>query len=624
MKDLIFRLGNNYIERQIYISHGVPYKSVIRNKVSGMEWESDGREPLLAFQGLDLEDNSVCLEENAIVIYGDNFTIRWEFRAFEQIPMIESRVGIKGTPRTLSDTGMHQGSDRADGVENRKKGNPIYKDYVDGFGCASKHVTLKTVEFFDRTDITDYLVEEKEIPLYSRNAYWGGDGQLFVLQEKLSGDECIVVKNAPCGIAHYNKRCRDLIVNPISNMHIGGSGIDMSALSEEYIYSYPVAVGLCGRNESRDLFLKYYEEEYKIKTPYIMSNTWGDRNCDKCVCEEFILREIDIAAQLGVDVVQIDDGWQKGITSNSVLASGGCWSGGYRAADPAFWSVNLNKFPDGFDRIIKAANAKNISIGLWFAPDGADDYSSWEQDGQVLLDFYRQYGIRYFKLDSIRVVNRICEQNLVKLFAMVREQSHDQIVLNMDITSGLRFGYLAHKEFGDIFVENRYTDWGNYYPHNTLRNLWELSKYIPAQRLQMELLNPKRNQTVYHDILAPAYYDMDYLFATVMTANPLVWMEMTGLDEGCRMRLARIIAVYKQYREDFKRVEPILEKPSGFSLTGFKIYGKKHNYVLLLRELSDVGGFDISVKEILATNDETAQMNPVHLSKKQGYLFGIL
>ena len=624
MEDLSFRIGNDYVERHIYISQGVPYKSVIRNKVSGMEWESDGREPLIALPGIELEGSKVCLETDAIIIYGEDFTIRWEFKVFDTMPVIESRVGIKGTARKFSSAGDCCDSDENNGVEAGKMGNGVYRDYVDGFGCASKHVTLKATTFFDRTDITDYLVEEKEIPLYSRSACFGCDGHLFVLREELTKEECMVVKNAPCGIAHYNKTGNDLIVHPISNMHIGGSGIDTAELTEDYVYSYSAAIGVCGSGESRQLFRKYYEEDYKTKTTYTMSNTWGDRNCDKCVCEEFILKEIAAASRLGVDIVQIDDGWQKGVTANSVLAGGGCWSSGYRAADPEFWTVNPAKFPNGFDRIVKAAEEMNVSIGLWFAPDGADNYKDWELDGQVLLDFYRMYGIRYFKLDSIQVVNRICEQNLVKLFTMVRERSNGNIILNMDITGGLRFGYLAYREFGDIFVENRYTDWGNYYPHNTLRNLWELSKYLPTQRLQMEFLNPKRNQHIYHDILAPAYYDIDYLFATVMAANPLVWMEMTGLEDDCCRRLAEIIAVYRRYREDFVRIEPFLVKPSGFYRTGFRIYGKQQDYVLLFRELSEEEEFDVSVKAVLATNDEQVQTTPVCLSKKRSYLFGIL
>ena len=43
-------------------------------------------------------------------------------------------------------------------------------------------------------------------------------------------------------------------------------------------------------------------------------HTWGDRNRDARVCETFVLQEIDRAAALGLDTVQIDDGWQKGTT----------------------------------------------------------------------------------------------------------------------------------------------------------------------------------------------------------------------------------------------------------------------------------------------------------------------
>ena len=200
------------------------------------------------------------------------------------------------------------------------------------------------------------------------------------------------------------------------------------------------------------------------------------------------------------------------------------------------------------------------------------------------------------------IKNHTCVKNLLNMFQTVRTASAGQIVFNMDITAGKRFGYLFHREIGDIFVENRYTDWGNYYPHNTLRNLWELSFYFPTKRFQMEVLNHKRNQDKYHDILAPAGYDMDYLFASVMVANPLLWMEMSSLDEESKEKLTQLIRVYKKYRQDFVKVTPIMEKPSGFALTGFLCEGKKANYVILLRELSEEEEFPYVVKEILATS----------------------
>ena len=52
-----------------------------------------------------------------------------------------------------------------------------------------------------------------------------------------------------------------------------------------------------------------------------LSNTWGDRSRDARLNQEFMLKEIAAGARLGVDVVQIDDGWQKGRTANSARES---------------------------------------------------------------------------------------------------------------------------------------------------------------------------------------------------------------------------------------------------------------------------------------------------------------
>ena len=111
-------------------------------------------------------------------------------------------------------------------------------------------------------------------------------------------------------------------------------------------------------------------------------------------------------------------------------------------------------------------------------------------------------------------------------------------MLQQDITAEQRMGYLAAREYGTLFVENRYTDFGNYYPHRTLRNLWMLARYVPAQRMLFELLNPARNTERYRaDPLAPGRYTADYLFASVMAAQPLLWMELSGLGRQDAARL---------------------------------------------------------------------------------------
>jgi alpha-galactosidase len=41
-----------------------------------------------------------------------------------------------------------------------------------------------------------------------------------------------------------------------------------------------------------------------------LSNTWGHRSRDARINADFIAREVEAGTRLGVDVVQIDDGWQ--------------------------------------------------------------------------------------------------------------------------------------------------------------------------------------------------------------------------------------------------------------------------------------------------------------------------
>lgn len=619
MENLCFTIGNALIERKIYFENGAPMRVEILNKKTGAVWASDGKESLIAFPGIDFTGAKVELNDTSINIKGADYELSWEFRVFDDIPMIESKIGIRGKSRTVN-MGKTIGGDGVETVETVMSNN----DYIEGFGSLSNHVSATVTEFFDRTDYTNNLVDKREILLYNKFGITKCNGHIFALREKITGEECLVVKNAPCAEAHYNKHCEDFIAAPISNIHIAASGIDMGELSEEeFTYSYPVAIGVCSKGESDELFRTYFRKDYKSKTTYTMSNTWGDRNQDKCICEEFILSEIERAARIGADIVQIDDGWQTGITANSALAKGGAWNGGYRMIDPNFWKINEKKFPNGFDKLVAVAKEKGVKIGLWFSPDDTENYRDWELDADTLVDFYTKYGIKYFKLDGIKIENRIGEANVYKMLQKIIEKTNDDVVFNMDITNGKRYGYLFHKEVGDLFVENRYSDWGNYYPHNTLKNLWELAHYFPTERLQMELLNNQRNTELYDDILAPVEYDMDYLFASVMVADPLLWMELSSLSEDAMDKLAKIISVYKKYRDDFVKVTPILEKPDGFSQTGFMIEGKENNYVILLRELGEECDFDIDVKEILATNDESASCSPTRLNKKRSYIFGI-
>ena len=78
-------------------------------------------------------------------------------------------------------------------------------------------------------------------------------------------------------------------------------------------------------------------------------------------------QKVNAAASLGVDVIQIDDGWQKGRTSNSAQAGKGLgWLSGRQ---PEFWAPHAERFPTARSRII-AANYPGTgdTVRLWYAP----------------------------------------------------------------------------------------------------------------------------------------------------------------------------------------------------------------------------------------------------------------
>lgn len=319
-----------------------------------------------------------------------------------------------------------------------------------------------------------------------------------------------------------------------------------------------------------------------------MSNTWGDRNQDAAVCETFMAGELAHARRIGVGAVQIDDGWQKGKTANSKLAPGsGVWGEGYYAVMPDFWTPAPEKFPGGLASFREGAEAAGIRPGLWFSPDKTDGYAHWERDAETLIGLHRQWGVRFFKLDGITIESKAADDRLYALLRRVHEATDGRVTFNLDITASRRWGYLYRREFGTLFVENRYTDWGNYYPHATLRAAWLLCPYVPLSRLQLEFLNPRRNAEKYAgDPFAPSLYPIDWLFASVCFANPLCWMEMSSLAPEDEERLAAIVAVWKPLSGELASadVTRLGGEPDGLAFTGLRADFGDHGYLLLFRE----------------------------------------
>ena len=217
-----------------------------------------------------------------------------------------------------------------------------------------------------------------------------------------------------------------------------------------------------------------------------------------------------------------------------------------------------------------------------------NDFADWQKDAQAIIGLYKKYGICCFKIDGLQIPTKTAEQNLRRLFDTVLEQTNYEVIFNLDATAGRRGGYHYMNEYGNIFLENRYTDWGNYYPYRTLRNLWMLSRYVPAEKMQIEFLNKWRNADKYDaaDPFAPARYSFDYLFAITLAAQPLAWMEASNLPEEAYIT-ASLLKKYQPLQLRFHQgvILPIGEEPSGRSWTGFQsTVSGTQGYLVVYRE----------------------------------------
>jgi len=315
----------------------------------------------------------------------------------------------------------------------------------------------------------------------------------------------------------------------------------------------------------------------------IMLNTWGDRGQDTRMCEAFVLREIEAGAKLGVTHFQLDHGWE------STQAEANTWPLNLQQIwdTSHFWDVHTGRFPNGLTPCVEAARRAGIELCLWFNPAPDDSYAHWQDDANVLIGLYHRYGIRTFKIDGVEIPDKRAERNLRRMLETVLEATGQQAVFNLDVTAGRRFGYFDFTEYGNKFLENRYTDWSNYYPHWALRNLWMLSRYVSPRTLQVEFLNKWRNPANYpaDDPLAPAKVPFDYVFAITMAAQPLAWFEATGLPQEA-FDIAGLVRIYREHQTAFHAgtVLPIGESPCGTGWTGFQSCGAGTGYFLVFRE----------------------------------------
>ena len=256
----------------------------------------------------------------------------------------------------------------------------------------------------------------------------------------------------------------------------------------------------------RRFFLEEISENLESRKPYIFYNTWNNQERNKYFHHlpylhsmnlAHTLAEIDVAAQMGVEVFVIDTGWYN------------------KTGD---WVVDPERFPDGLHQVRERLEQHGMKLGLWFNPivaadsaaimrehpeyrmnlDGQDSYwgKIWETEeswGMCLASGYSDHfirkmielnqtlGVTYFKWDAIGQYG--CnsphhhhgnEHNtpqerlecysyqmgleMIRIVEEVTRQCPD-VIVDFDITEGARFVGLGFLSVGKYFLMNN----GPYY-----------------------------------------------------------------------------------------------------------------------------------------------------------------
>ncbi|HEY5587117.1 MAG TPA: alpha-galactosidase [Ruminiclostridium sp.] len=250
----------------------------------------------------------------------------------------------------------------------------------------------------------------------------------------------------------------------------------------------------------RTFLLKYICENQESRKPYIFYNTWnyqernnyfnGNKYLDSMKLDH-ILKEIDVAHKMGVDVYVIDTGWFN------------------KTGD---WLVNLDFFPDNLMQVKQKLDEYNMKLGLWFNPtvaaktseiykshpeykitqDGKDFCNEiWETEEsytmclasgfsdyfiEKMIQLNKDLGVTYFKWDGIgqygcnsplhdhgNETNTPEERlhcysykmgmEMIKIVEAVTLKCAD-VIVDFDVTEGGRFVGLGFLSVGKYFLLN--------------------------------------------------------------------------------------------------------------------------------------------------------------------------
>ena len=505
----------------------------------------------------DEANTSAHIEVTAIMTYPEQLLcVKYVIWVYPNAPGLRTQLFIKAIDRytPISDSSDWVAETITFPQASRIKAVGYYND--------TQHRNMPETEIIKEEEYTGQ--GNLQVDWASIFALYNGSGGLCVVKES---NKCVNQSAYETGAFVY----KDEILK------ITGLGLSPGDIRKDrYLFAWAVwTILFDGEDDGLETAVKAFDRLRfpidKDRDIYIMANTWGTgsdtRACDNA-CGELVLKDIAVAAEIGVDVLQVDAGWHSPMGTE-----------GFALDLP--WYTHKEKYPNGWEMITVPARKHGLELGLWF---------SWCASADEMIDNMNQGDFKYFKIDFADLTTRECLDALCDKAHRVCAAGGGDVRINWDVTENdSRMGYYFGREFGNIYLENRkpyHPKEVVYIPFLVLRDAWQVAKYTSLNKFQvtlqnLDLINTKASDACLHNL--------PYCAMIAFMGAPILFQQVQFLSEKAKGELKDIIAIYKKHRGKMFdcTVYPIGEKPDNRSWTGFQFDNGGNGYIALFRELNN-------------------------------------
>jgi len=557
-----------------------------KNLQTDKEWVNQQSEYLADWDLSLFEDEAELVSLTADISNDDNFTsqhirlraemdydmpeklydesglrLRFEIWAYPDAPGLRTQLFLKGI-----------NSWAAPGIASSN-------DYlIDYLPVSTAGLTRQTVGFYNdhdgrNADALDFVDDKIITKPISENEIHDDANILFLFNEQegigLVKESHKVVNKVGINTGYY--KCTE------KGIESTGWGLALANIIREEFRPCWANWRICweGDEDEKQLALKIFDrmrypvtEEDKV----IVTNVWGAGQGSAGAKEENIVKEIKSCTDLGIDVVQIDAGWQ------------------IKEMREKTYRESAEAYPSGWDRIMKTAADNNIKMGIWNTAASVNKVAD-------KLIYLNDAGFNYYKIDIGSWSTYDFLHEITTHARDMVKHSQYKAKINWDVThKGLRVGYFYNREYGNLFLQNRRLDKVGqknplshlYVPRRILKDQWTMSRYLNLNQI---MFNVQTTDLVNHEYSNAYLYGDVYSFAIAMMCTPLYFTETWRFAPEDRAPVKELISIYKAHRDELYKgyVFALGDRPDDTSWTGFHNYhpDEEFGYLTLFREIEN-------------------------------------